>query len=325
MVGVIILNYNNSLDLEKCINSLVSWEDMSKIKMMVVDNGSSLIEREKAKTYLNGKFHNFTTIVNNEKVVLGGVNYLQLEANLGYAQGNNAGMNCFMSDKDINYIMFLNSDIIFTRGIIAPLIAQIKCQRNCGAISPLLYNKNGEVDYCCARLNYDNIDLSLTFSYLMSSYYRKRVNRKKILLQHPELLKSEVVNIELPSGSCMLFDKSVLKEIGGFDPNTFLYYEESILYEKLKKIGRQSYLLPSVSCIHVGGATTTKTKTSYFLKLCNFNSLLYYVNKYRTLPRINKYYMIFTGKLILLRLYLPMKIKSKLKTLFYENSRSNSN
>ena len=317
MVGVVILNYNNSSDLENCIKSLISCENMRQVKLMIVDNGSREIERSKVRNYLSDNFQNYTSLsLTDGEGSLGYVNYLQLEDNLGYAQGNNAGLSFFLSDEDVDYIMFLNSDILFNQSIIPALINQVKRQGDCGAISPLLYKKNGEVDHCCARLNYDDVDLLLTFSYVMASSYKKRMNRKKILLQHPELLNSEVVNIELPSGSCMLFEKSVLKEIGGFDPNTFLYYEESILYEKLKNIGRQSYLLPMVSCVHVGGATTTKTKTSYFLKRCNFNSLLYYVNKYRTLPRIGKYYMIFTGKLRLFRLYLPMKVRSILNKLF---------
>ena len=42
------------------------------------------------------------------------------------------------------------------------------------------------------------------------------------------------MDIELPSGSCMMFNAEALRIIGGFDPNTFLYYEEDILYKKLK-------------------------------------------------------------------------------------------
>ena len=56
-----------------------------------------------------------------------------------------------------------------------------------------------------------------------------------MLLQHPNLKDESLVEVDMPSGSCMLFEKSVFEEIEGFDPNTFLYYEEAILYHKLKK------------------------------------------------------------------------------------------
>ena len=315
MVGVVILNYNNTADLTNCIESLTAFEQMRNIKLLIVDNGSDYNVQREAQAYLNQKFGCYTLVEEDGAVAsLSNVNYLQLPINVGYAQGNNAGIKAFLRDEHISYIMFLNSDVVFTQSVIPSLVDVIKRKEGCGAISPLLYRINGTVDHCCARLNYDNVDLAITFSYLFANRNKKRINNKKILLQNPDLLKSDLVEIELPSGSCMLFDKKVIEEIGGFDSHTFLYYEESILFEKLKQRGRKSYLMPSVSCIHVGGATTTTTKTAYFLKLCNYNSLLYYVKNYRCLTKASLYYIIITGRLRLLRLYIAMKLKSKLKS-----------
>lgn len=311
MVGIVILNYNNSKDLSRCIDSIITYEELNNYKLMIVDNGSSENDRLATHSYLKTRFGKYNVVNGAEDMChLASINYLSINKNIGYARGNNEGIKCFFRDQDVNYIMVLNSDIIFTQKIISPLRKIIDSKSNCGVISPLLYNKNGGIDYCCARQNYDTVDISLTFSFLLSSYYRKRVNKKKLLLQTPELLNSDTVDIELPSGSCMLFKKNVMEMIGGFDPNTFLYYEESILYEKLKSIGLRSYLLTTVSCIHLGGASTTTTKSAYFLKLCNYNSLMYYVNNYRSLPYINKIYMIITGKIRLFRLWLALILKS---------------
>ena len=44
---------------------------------------------------------------------------------------------------------------------------------------------------------------------------------------------------------------------GMMDPNTFLYAEEIILSEKLKKINKQVYYFPSVTVLHEHGQTTS--------------------------------------------------------------------
>ena len=65
--------------------------------------------------------------------------------------------------------------------------------------------------------------------------------------------------IELPSGSCMLVKKDVFAAIGNFDPATFLYYEENILYRKLLKLKLGNYIATGLRCVHPGAATMAKS------------------------------------------------------------------
>ena len=137
----------------------------------------------------------------------------------------------------------------------------------------------------------------------------KAIENQKILKCSPDALQKESVDIEFPSGSCMMFRKEVLQKIDGFDPNTFLYYEENILYHKIQRVGQKCALIPSVSCIHTGGATTTSVKTAYFLKKCNLESLLYYLKVYECCSKWELLYVRLTGKLRLFRLWIGKRIK----------------
>ena len=153
-----------------------------------------------------------------------------------------------------------------------------------------------------------------TFSYLFSNKYKSALKDRCILENNPSLLNKEIVDIDLPSGSCMMFKANTIRDIEGFDPNTFLYYEEDILYKKLKVKGYKNLLIPSLCCIHVGGATTNNTKTAYFLKRCNFKSLQHYLQHYENVSNLELFYFRITANLRLLRLWLGMvckKIKSK--------------
>ena len=94
------------------------------------------------------------------------------------------------------------------------------------------------------------------------------------------------MKIELPSGSCMFIKKTLFKQMDYFDPNTFLYYEENILYRKVKRINRQNYLFTDLKCIHLGAQSTSKISYSYDKMKKNMASPLYYMKNYYGLNSI---------------------------------------
>ena len=312
MVGIIILNYNNATDIVSCVKSILENVDENNFRIVVVDNGSNIDVRdgvERAMVELSE--NSFLSIgeIPQYQMSLPLITYLKLPVNLGYARGNNAGFELLKSCNEVSYIMICNSDIIFTSDIITPLANKYPKCKDIGALSPMLYRMDGSVDLSCARSAYEMKDLIFTFSYLFSSLYRSRIRRKQLLLQHPNLKDESLVEVDMPSGSCMLFEKSVFEEIEGFDPNTFLYYEEAILYHKLKTLDRKNYLIPTISCIHTGGATTSSTKTSLFLKKCNIDSLLYFMSTYMKASFITLMYIKITGVSNILLLNLMQVLK----------------
>lgn len=320
MVGIVILNYNNCSDIFKCIDSIIEYTPLQEIKIIVVDNGSTDSVKKNVGDYLFQKFNtsyeefcaSSTSDINKS---LKTMTYLCLDHNIGYANGNNEGIKILLNDSSIDKIMILNSDIIFVENIIPTLSHILSNIAHAGAVSPLLRKPNGGIEYCCARKALKRKDHLLTFSYLFSRKYRTAQKKRRMLEKVPSLLNNKIVDIELPSGSCMMFNADTLRDIEGFDPNTFLYYEEDILYKKLKAKGYKNFLIPSLSCIHVGGATTNNTKTAFFLKRCNFHSLLYYLKEYENASFFELFYFRTTAYIRLLRLWLGLvykKIKSKL-------------
>ena len=311
MTGIVILNYNNLTDVVNCINSVFSHTPNDIIKVVVVDNGSEEKIRSNVSAFLASRFNSDFEIMygsqgHSPEGILKRMTYLMLEKNIGYACGNNAGIELLLTDKSITEILVLNSDIIFVEDIVSPLVSTLTYNDKIGAISPLLRKKDGTIEHCCARKALSKSAHLLTFSYAFHKLYRRAINERMILKETPELLFSEQVDIELPSGSCMMFKVETIKAIGGFDKSTFLYYEEDILNKKLQEYGKINLLIPSVYCIHVGGATTNKVKTAYFLKKCNYNSLLYYLETYENCSFLELLFFKLTAKIRLGRLWLGM-------------------
>ena len=309
--ALIILNYNKYEDTINCIESVEEF-NTSPIKYIVIDNGST---RKNTIAHLNDYFKkrfdkNYALYYENEVKATHSLPYLCLlssPTNDGYAQGNNKGLKLAYLDNDIDYVMILNNDVLFTEDIIKRLIYQLNKQPKCAIVSPILYKKNmKEIDYNCARLNHSNWEIINTYMMLYKDcfgYISHKTHQRYILKQHPEYMTKEAFEIELPSGSCMLMNKSLMKQLGGFDPNTFLYYEENILFKKISDLCLVNYLIPTCCCIHLGASSTSKS-SSYFIDSSSLNSANYYLQQFCSLSSFEKKCWSIAKKAFLLKLHL---------------------
>ena len=51
MVGIIILNYNNIIDIKLCVNSLLEKNDMAQLKLLIIENGSTSDNYEEVRSF----------------------------------------------------------------------------------------------------------------------------------------------------------------------------------------------------------------------------------------------------------------------------------
>ena len=279
VTALVILNYNNWEDTINCIESVEKY-NTAPIKYVIVDNGST---REKCisslDSWLHGKFSNDyqCAVVGMESPLsLPKVTMLVSDSNEGYARGNNLGINYLRNDKEIENIMILNNDVLFVEDIVQKLVDALSTLPQCAIVSPILYKRDQvELDYNCARIHKE------VWSVLCGNLYEKKESMKKYQLLHlkPELQKEPYFAIDLPSGACMLMSKEVMNTLGGFDPHTFLYYEEDILFCKINALGLKNYIITRAKCIHLG-ASSTKKRSGAFLVKTAFDSQKYFLENY---------------------------------------------
>ena len=311
---LIILNYNNYEDTINCVESVLQY-NTAPVKIIVVDNGSrregtvNALDEYLAKTFLD----EYKKVNEGEKTnTLPYVTFLVSKTNDGYACGNNKGLKLAYADEEIDKVMILNNDVLFVEDIVPQLVREYDSIENVGIISPLLYKKNMEgIDYNCAR-KVDNISQMIAFLvfFFFDPFHIKKSNKAQYyLLENPELIKVGKFEVEIPSGSCMLLSKKLFQEINSFDPNTFLYNEENILYHKLHARGLKNYIFPQLKCIHLGASSTKKT-TSYFVLKAGVDSACYYIGHYSNTNCIVKFLL----RIYLYGIFLPLiKLKDKMK------------
>lgn len=314
--SIIILNYNNSNDTINCIQSVLKYNSYP-VKFVIVDNGSpnpNVIEE--IDGFLSNTFKEDYVKVDDatpyNKPILPKATFLVSKINDGYARGNNKGLKLVYADSSIDNVLILNNDILFIEDFLPKLSDRLKTLPDVAIVSPLLLKRDEkEIDYTCARLAVGITEMIYqNVCYTFKQSTNIDLNRC-ILYKAPNLLKENSVQIDLPSGSCMLFDKNMFQRIGSFDPGTFLYYEEDILYQKIKKEGLINYICPQLRCVHLGAASTKKVKFSYDSFLKSRESQRYYVHKFMKPNFLGLLIYELTRVLFNFSVWLPLKIKNK--------------
>lgn len=315
MTAIIILNYNNYNDTINCIKSVEQFNSAS-IKYIIVDNGSTNRKCiDSIHKFLEKSFNeNYKCIHENEEIKkLPYATFLICKKNYGYAKGNNNGLNLAYKDPEIKNILILNNDILFVEDIIPQLITDLYTLKDAAIVSPVLYKKDmSEIDHTCARKILTLKQRFLLYAFLFKNIFGivSKIQSSNYLLYNKNLsLIDPILEIELPSGSCMLFNKLFFKSIESFDPNTFLYCEEDILYEKIKLKGKKNYLDTNLKCIHLGASTTSSQTTSKFIFKCSIESNHYFLTQY---TNANTLYLAFM-KLFYKIMYLKIFIKNLMK------------
>lgn len=283
--AIIILNYNNSEDTIKCIESVEKYNS-ADVKYIVVDNGStrqSVVSE--ISEYIKNNFSDSVILNEGDPIpqCLPHVSFYVSSVNDGYAKGNNKGLSIVYSDDTIDNVLILNNDILFVADIIPVLNKQLVSLPNCGIVSPVLYRRNlQDYDYNCARMSPSICEMILNNFFLEMDFFHilSKMKSKRLLLKNLNCKDECPQRIDLPSGSCMLVSKDVIKKMKGFDENTFLYYEENILYEKLKAENLYSYIDLKTKCIHLG-ASTTKKETKSIMYKYSLDSMSYYFRTYK--------------------------------------------
>jgi N-acetylglucosaminyl-diphospho-decaprenol L-rhamnosyltransferase len=127
-------------------------------------------------------------------------------------------------------------------------------------------------------------------------------------------ISEEIGEIRSISGSAMCFDISVFDDVGGFDENIFLYFEETDYCIRAKKRGYKMYQINSIFVEHTRGASAGVVKTE------NINEV-YKLEKLYSWHFIWSKYYLYTkhyGKIFSLLYFIPTLIRILFRINLYK-------
>lgn len=254
-IAFVILNYNIVEETIDCIDSIDKNIDTDDYVIIVVDNGSQPNIFEK----LNNK------VKRNEKHFL-----VRNDSNIGFARGNNVGID--MARKmGAEFICCLNNDTILKMKDFYSVILRKYLQNRPALIGPRIILRNGLEQHRNGKL------LTIQqYRLLLDGFDKKQSHRSIDMLKNNKLIRhfydkyvanlrkdrskyyKEIQDVIL-HGCCLVFTPIFFTKLSGFNPDTFLYMEEELLFASLIVNGLHSLYTPDLEIYHLEDVSTNTT------------------------------------------------------------------
>lgn len=220
-VDIIIPVYNALEDLKKCISSILKNTDLSKHRLILINDKST--DENVGKYFLDLKQD--------------GIYKIENDINLGFSGTINKGITL----SRVNDVILLNSDTIVTNNWIDDLIECAYTEDSIGTVTPLSNNAS------ICSVPYSNQNNLIPENMSLDEYAQEL--RRTSLYQYPD--------IPVGIGFCMYIKRSVIDDVGLFDSGAFGvgYGEENDFCNRAVELGYRHALCDTVFIYHKGTAS----------------------------------------------------------------------
>ncbi len=258
MVGIVILNYKTYSDTMNLVEGLQRQTIAKQLSIVVVDNASPNDSYNMLKA-LEEQYINVTV--------------LQTNANLGYAKGNNWGLQYMERYIMPYYVAILNNDILLQENCLEQLVERYNKLDKPAFISPVMLDGKGKTMHPPKKKNFIDDCLNMFILYRILSPY----NSVKIETNTGK----EAVKVDIIPGSFMFSSFEVFQKIGYFYTDTFLFAEERFITKKTEEVELFNYILPDQYYVHYGSKTIKSALPPIKQYRYLYDGWLRYTRKYR--------------------------------------------
>lgn len=296
-IGIVILNYKSYHLTIDAIESLVKsrFDNDTQIEFYIVDNNSE-----------NGSLEMIEEAIKQNRFEDNHIfELIQSPANGGYSKGINQGIKKAV-ENNCDLVATVNPDILVDIDSLKILHKSMN-DLDYAMLGPKIYDHDGHLDKTCARRM-----PTLGGYFFRLGFFQKLFPNNIFVRQHYidiDDVQGKIIDADVVSGAFMLFNSDVLREIDYFDENTFLYNEEFIIAERLRRFGYKSGVNTGCTVTHLGGGSSQNVVTSKFLIDSASDSLDYYMRTYKDYPLLLR-------KIIILNKDLPFHAGIMFKKIF---------
>jgi GT2 family glycosyltransferase len=264
-VGVVVVSWNVRELLRRCLASLSASPVPQRV--VVVDNASA-----------DGS-------VDMVRAEFPAVTLLAAARNLGFTQGNNAGLRALgvlppdtpAADRDPDVaatppdaaadppssrppdpplpppcILLLNPDAELLPGALEALTGYLAGRPSVGAVGPLLLNPDGSVQ--SSRRRFPTLATALVEGTPIGWHWPG--NRWARAFRLDDVPPDRAGPVGWVTGAAMLLRTPALAAVGGFDEGFFMYSEEVDLCRRLRSLGWEVHFEPAARVLHHEGQSS---------------------------------------------------------------------
>ena len=224
--AIIILNWNGADDSIECMDSLLAQKP-SAPSLIVVDNNSSDNSVKRFKQYKKAHSKADIIIIENDK-------------NIGFAGGINTGIK-YAIKNNIEHVGILNPDATADKYWLENLTTELENNPKAGLAAGLLVTSDGK-----------KIDSSGDFYSTWGLAFPR--NRDNPISKAP----TKPQNVFGATGGSVLYRTYLFEDIGLFDEDFFMYYEDVDISFRAQLRGYKVRYTPKALAYHKRGESTKK-------------------------------------------------------------------
>jgi GT2 family glycosyltransferase len=254
-VSVVVVTWNNADEIRDCLDAaLAQGHD---VEVAVVDNASS----DGTAEVLAGYADRVTVHLS--------------ETNTGYAAANNLAF----SSTSGEHVLLLNPDCVMSPGCLVALLAHLASTPTCGAAAAALHYPDGRPQSFARR------EITLRSAWWCLTETGSRLDVRLLQGRHrsrrwyADLLPADhVVRVDAVAAACVLLRRADLTR-PLFDERFPLLYNDSDLYQRLRRRDLGADVVPSASAAHHYGSGLSRVPTER-MRAESTRALLRYAGKW---------------------------------------------
>lgn len=258
-VSVVLVNYNTrelTLDAIGSVFESVREPSSFRVEVIVVDNASA----DGSADAFELRFPQICVVRSSD--------------NLGYGRGNNVGAEHATGDA----LFLLNTDTVVRPGAIETLYGSLFADDHRGVVGPFLENPDGS--YQTSMISFPTVWRTFCAFFLLDRLFSRSRLFADASMSYANPMDER--NVDVIHGAAMMIRRDLFERINGFDPEYFMYFEESDLCKRVESVGFSARYIPSAHVLHLI-SQSSKTHPWWFYRILR-QSRMIYARKHMSTP-----------------------------------------
>ena len=254
-LSIILVNWNCIRYTEQCLASIRDTVRDMDFEVIVIDNHSA----DAPCPTLIEQFPWITLLFSDE--------------NLGFGRANNLAVKHSAGE----YLLFLNPDTLVLGDALKQMLLALKRMPKGGAVGCKLLNPDGTLQSTCVQPFPTIANQLLALDWLQRCWPASPLwGRQAAYANEP----GKVHEVDFVSGAAILVRRDVFLQVGGFNPDYFMYAEETELCLAIHTAGYDVGHTGDAQIIHFGGQST-KTRDDSFASVTMRDSVYRFFRRNR--------------------------------------------
>jgi len=230
-IDIIIVNYNSTDYLLKCIDSIFENKEDLKLNLFVVDNYSKDRPERILETYPV-------------------IHYIAHGQNIGFSKAVNKALKICKAQ----WVFLINPDTIVRKYFFSTILSYLNDCPEVGILGPKILNPDLSVQGSARAFPNAFTALFGRTSILSKVFPGNRVTLKNIITLQQN--HDEVLKVDWVSGGCMVVNQSAIRSVGLLDEQFFMYWEDADWCRRMREKNFEVIYFPKASIIHIGGQSS---------------------------------------------------------------------